>query len=172
MLQLFALLAQQPTDKPAGGLFGDPTMLIMMALIFVAFYFIVIMPMKRREKKEREDLFTKLKKNDEVLTASGIIGLIAMVKDDEVILKVDESSNVRLRVLKSSIVRVMNTKDATGQEGQAAENARAATPPAKKSRVRGVVLGKVGEVRPRRGTDIAFCCRFCAGDRAARIAHR
>ena len=57
--------------------------------------------------KEKEDLFTKLKKNDEVLTAAGIIGIVAMIKDnDEVVLKVDESSNVRLRVTRSSITRV------------------------------------------------------------------
>jgi preprotein translocase subunit YajC len=135
MMQLFALLAQTPEKAPPSGPFGDPSLLIMMALIFVAFYLIVIMPMKRREKKEREDLFTKMKKNDEVLTASGIIGIIAMVKDDEVVLKVDESSNVRLRVLKSSIVRVLNpkepAKDTAGQVAQASDSVKAGTPPAK-----------------------------------------
>ena len=79
-----------------------------------------------------------MKKNDEVLTASGIIGIIAMVKDDEVVLKVDESSNVRLRVLKSSIVRVLNPKEpakdgsgTTGQDAQASDSVKAGTPPAK-----------------------------------------
>jgi preprotein translocase subunit YajC len=134
MLQLFALLAQQPETKAPPGPFGDPTLLIMMALIFVAFYVIVIMPMKRREKKERESLFSNMKKNDEVVTASGIIGIVAIVKDDEVVLKVDESSNVRLRVLKSSIVRILNAKegakDASASDAQS-ENVKAGTPPAK-----------------------------------------
>ena len=62
-------------------------------------------------QKERDSLVTSMKKNDEVLTASGIIGIIAQVKDDEVILKVDESSNVRLRVLKSAIVRIVKPKE-------------------------------------------------------------
>jgi preprotein translocase subunit YajC len=106
---LVALQDQTDNKQPQG--FGDPTFLVLMAAIFVAFYFIIIMPMKRREKKERDDLFSKLKKNDEVLTASGIIGIVAMVKDDEVVLKVDESSNVRLRVLKSSIARILNPKE-------------------------------------------------------------
>jgi preprotein translocase subunit YajC len=130
MLQLFALLAQEPK---ATGPFGDATFLILMLLVFAAFYVIMILPMKRREKKEREDLFSKMKKNDEVLTASGIIGIVAMVKDDEVVLKVDESSNVRLRVLKTSIVRILNPKDApaTGQDAQAPENVKAGAPPAK-----------------------------------------
>jgi preprotein translocase subunit YajC len=108
---LTTLIAQQEPPKEAPQGLGDPTILILMAAIFVAFYIIVIMPMKRREKKEREDLFTKLKKNDEVVTAAGIIGIVAQVKDDEVILKVDESSNVRLRVLKSTIARILNPKE-------------------------------------------------------------
>ena len=90
--------------------------------------------MKRREKKEREDLFTKLKKNDEVLTSSGLIGIVAMVKDDEVILKVDESSIVaHLRVLKSTIVQIRNPKDAAIASPDAAvsNNVKAGSPPGK-----------------------------------------
>lgn len=114
MLSLLALVAQETAPKQPSGPFGDASVLILMAGIFMAFYFLVIMPMKRREKKEREDLFSKLKKNDEVLTASGILGVVASVKDDEVTLKVDDSSNVRIRVLKSAIVQIRNPKDPAG----------------------------------------------------------
>jgi preprotein translocase subunit YajC len=133
MFQMLALFAQETSEKGPPPAF-DPTLLIMMAGIFAAFYFIVILPGRRREKKEREDLFTKLKKNDEVLTSSGLIGIVAMVKDDEVILKVDESSNVRLRVLKSAIVRIMNPKDApagAGQDAATGNSVKAGSPPAK-----------------------------------------
>jgi preprotein translocase subunit YajC len=111
---------------PPGGLFGDPSLVLMLGLMFAAFFFIVILPQRRREKKDREDLFGKLKKNDEVLTSSGIIGIVAFIKDDEVVLKVDESSNTRLRVLKSTILRVLNPKDGpgkTGADSKAAEGA-------------------------------------------------
>ncbi len=73
---------------------GGISPLILMGAIFAAFWFLLIRPMKQKEKKERESLFSSLKKNDEVLTASGIIGIVAQVKDDEVVLKVDESANV------------------------------------------------------------------------------
>jgi len=127
MTHLTALVAEQPPEpmkeqKEQQG-FGDPTVLILMAGLFVAFYVIIIMPMKRREKKDRADLFSKLKKNDEVLTSSGIIGIVAMVKDDEVVLKVDESSNVRLRVLKSTIARILNPKE-PAKETSEARNAK------------------------------------------------
>ena len=46
------------------------------------------------------------------------LGLVASIndKEDEVTLKVDESSNVRLRVLKSSIVRIVNPEENKDQK--------------------------------------------------------
>jgi preprotein translocase subunit YajC len=110
-----ALVAQDQTgkDNAQGQPVGDWTLPFLMIAIVGAFFVIVILPARRREKKEREDLLSKMKKNDEVLTASGIIGIIAMIKDDEVVLKVDESSNVRIRVLKSAIARILNPKEPT-----------------------------------------------------------
>jgi preprotein translocase subunit YajC len=139
MHYLFALLAQETSKSPGNqGLFEASPILLMAAIAFAG-YFILIRPMKNREKKEREELFANLKKNDEVLTASGIIGIIAIIKDNEVVLKVDESSNVRLRVLKSSIVRVLNPKEAvkdaakSGPDAGALESVKAGSPPAGKS---------------------------------------
>jgi preprotein translocase subunit YajC len=135
------LLAQKDSGGgDGGGMLGALGPILPMILIFAAFYFLVIMPMKRREKRDREDLLTKLKKNDEVVTYSGIIGIVAMVKDnDEVVLKVDESSNVRLRILKSSIVRIIPPKEpakegataASAQGAATGDNVKAGTPPAK-----------------------------------------
>ena len=50
-----------------------------------------------------------LKKNDRVITAGGVYGVVTNVhrEADEVTLKVDESSNVKLRVTLSSIARVL-----------------------------------------------------------------
>ena len=136
MHQALVLVAQQSSEKPPSSPFGDSSILLLMVGLFAAFYFIILMPMKRREKKEREGLFTKLKKNDEVLTSSGLIGIVAMIKDDEVVLKVDESSNVRLRVLKSTIAQIRNPKEAAkdaagkpGQDARASDNVKAGTPP-------------------------------------------
>src|SRR5207244_3659493 len=51
MHQLLFLLAQQSSDKPPAGPFGDSSNLLLMVGLFAAFYFIILMPMKRREKK-------------------------------------------------------------------------------------------------------------------------
>jgi preprotein translocase subunit YajC len=114
---VIALFAQEGGGKPAPGPGGDFSPLLLMGLVIAAFYFIVLLPKNRKDKRDRDELFAKLKKNDEVLTASGIIGTVAFIKDDEVVLKVDESSNTRIRVLKSTIQRVLNPKDAAAKSG-------------------------------------------------------
>jgi preprotein translocase subunit YajC len=107
MFNPLVLLAQAQTpDGPPPWISFAP-----LIVIFALFYFLIILPAKRNEKRQREDLLSKLKKNDEVLTSAGIIGIVANIKDDEVTLKIDETSNAKLRVLKSSLVRIMNPKD-------------------------------------------------------------
>jgi preprotein translocase subunit YajC len=98
--------AAAPASNPFGLLFP-------LLIMGVFLYFLAIRPMRKQEK-ERKGLLETLKKNDRVVTSGGIIGVIANIrdKDDEVTLKVDENSNVRLRVTRSSIVRVLSDKDA------------------------------------------------------------
>ncbi len=113
---LMLLLAQAgdgkeaPKEAPPGieGLLHNPLLLFL--ALGIMFVFIVLLPQQRREKKQREALLGALKKNDEVLTAAGIIGVVSNIKEgvDEVTLKIDD--NARIRVLKSSIVKIM-TKD-------------------------------------------------------------
>ena len=112
MISLFALLAQAADDKGGGG-GGLGGMLIPLVLMGVAFYFILVMPM-RRQQKQQQSLMSNIKVKDKVVTNSGIIGVIFSipekkdddVKEEEVILKVDDNAGTRIRVLKSSIVRV------------------------------------------------------------------
>jgi preprotein translocase subunit YajC len=114
MLIGLVLLAQQSSETspaPQGNpLLGLPVILI----IFGLFWLLMIRPNMKRQERERQTLLSALKKNDKVVTSSGIIGIVASIKDkeDEVTLKVDESSNVRLRMTKSSIVRILGADEA------------------------------------------------------------
>jgi preprotein translocase subunit YajC len=113
MLSHLLLLAQQSSETstaPQGSLLFS---LLPLMVIVGLFWFLMVRPMKRQEH-ERQSLLSALKKNDKVVTSGGIIGIVAAVKDkeDEVTLKVDESSNVRLRVTKSSIVRILGGEEA------------------------------------------------------------
>ncbi len=61
----------------------------------------------RREKKKFEEMMSSIKKNDQVRTASGIIGSVVEVKPDVVVLKVDENSNTKITVARAKIEAVM-----------------------------------------------------------------
>jgi preprotein translocase subunit YajC len=61
---------------------------------------------QRKQQKEHRNLLSNLKKNDEVVTASGIHGTIVNVKDTTVILRVDE--NVKIEVDKIFIAALKN----------------------------------------------------------------
>src|SRR5262249_62313496 len=98
--------------------------------LFGLFYFLVIMPMKRKERQQREAIFSALKKNDRVLTGAGIIGTVISIKDkeDEVTLRIDDTTNARLTVLKSTIVKIYTKEDA-GKGGESSTAVKAGSPP-------------------------------------------
>lgn len=81
-------------------------------MIGVLFYLMIIRPQNRKQA-ELKSMLGALKKNDRVVTAGGIYGTIvnAPKDSDDVTIKVDESTNTRLRVQRSSISRVI-TADA------------------------------------------------------------
>jgi len=79
-------------------------LIVQFLLIGVIFYFLLIRPQKAEEKK-RLELLSKLNKNDEVITSSGIHGTIVSVKDKTVILRVDD--NVKIEMEKAAVVTVV-----------------------------------------------------------------
>jgi preprotein translocase subunit YajC len=70
------------------------------ALILAIFYFIILMPMKKRQKKV-QDFQGALKVGDRVITTSGIYGQIAKLNDQSVQLQV--ADKVRIEVARASI---------------------------------------------------------------------
>ena len=92
-----------PEGAPSWSNFMLPVMLVLIG------YFVLFRPM-RQQQKQQQSLIAGLRKNDEVLTSAGIYGIVVSIKEkgDEVALKIDDGSPVRLRVSKSSIVRVLN----------------------------------------------------------------
>jgi preprotein translocase subunit YajC len=110
---LWLLLAAE--NPGAGGFFGLTNAMFPLIIIFVLFYFMLIRP-ERRRKAEMARMLENLKNKDRVVTAGGIKGVIVNVQQnsDEVTLRVDENTNTKLRVLRSSIARVIRDDDAEG----------------------------------------------------------
>jgi preprotein translocase subunit YajC len=70
--------------------------------IFVIMYFILFREPRKRQRQQQQ-MIQSIKKNDKVRTVGGIIGIVVDVKDDEIVLKVDESNNTKIRVMASAI---------------------------------------------------------------------
>ena len=71
-------------------------------LIFVIFYFFLIRPQQKRQK-EHTNLIDSLKKGDRVVTAGGILGTITSIQNDYVVLKIGDSDNTKIEIMKSSV---------------------------------------------------------------------
>jgi preprotein translocase subunit YajC len=100
-------------QAPGGGLAG---MLVPMLLIFGVMYLLVIRPQSKRAK-ETQKMLAELRKGDEVVTTGGVIGRISGMKDNEVILQVQEG--VRLRVQRSAVTgRLKPTPDSPKTEAK------------------------------------------------------
>ncbi len=82
-----------------GNFLGSP--IIMLVVIFALFYFLIILPQKRKQR-EMKDMLESLKKGDKVITQGGIVGTISSITDEEVQLKVSE--NVKITFLKNAIL--------------------------------------------------------------------
>lgn len=78
--------------------------LIMIAAIFVMFYFMLIRPQNKKAKEHR-DLLSRLKKGDEVVTSGGILAKIVSL--DEQFVKVSISEGVEMNIQKSAVVTVL-----------------------------------------------------------------
>jgi len=92
------------SGNPMGSLFF--TVIVPFAGIFLIFYFLMIRP-QRKTEKERQAMLKALKKNDKVVTIGGIHGVVANVGEKKVVLKIDESKDVRVNFSRSAIARVV-----------------------------------------------------------------
>jgi preprotein translocase subunit YajC len=82
---------------------GAPWMnLLPLVLIFVVMYLLLLRG-PRKQEQQRKQMVQSLKKNDHVRTIGGIYGVVMDVKGDEVVLKVDEANNTKMRVSMSAI---------------------------------------------------------------------
>jgi preprotein translocase subunit YajC len=92
---------QQPPAPPS--LFGAlMDMLPMLAICYLIFYFMVIRPQDRKSKQHKA-LLDSMKKGDSVVTSSGMIGTVAAVNTDNILLEL--APNVKVKFLRGHIVR-------------------------------------------------------------------
>jgi preprotein translocase subunit YajC len=85
---------------------NDPfiSTLVPLVLLFGIFYFLLIRPQQQRIKTHAQ-MVEAVRRGDTVVTAGGLIGKVAKVKDDGELM-VEIADNVQVRVLKSTLTEV------------------------------------------------------------------
>ena len=78
-------------------------------LMFVIFYFVLLAPMRKQQKKQKE-MLSALKKGDRVVTSGGIHGTIAQVEDQVVWVKIADTAKIKMD--RSAISRITGETDA------------------------------------------------------------
>jgi preprotein translocase subunit YajC len=83
--------ASAQTSSPFGGIISFAPII----LIGVMFYFLIIHP-QNKERKKREELLKGIQRGDRVLTRGGIYGIVADIKDQILVLKINENSKIEV----------------------------------------------------------------------------
>jgi preprotein translocase subunit YajC len=103
-MQFFFAIAMQAPGGGMGWLSIAP-----LIFIFGIFYFLLILPQQRRQKKWTA-MLDALKTGDKVVTSGGLRGTIMALKDDSVHLRVPPN-NLVLEVTKASVTQVTTTEE-------------------------------------------------------------
>jgi len=94
-----------PRKQPPKGLFDSGIIWVLM-LMFVVIYFVMMRPQKKKQQQHKQ-MLDNLKKNDRIRTIGGIIGTVVDVRNDEVVVKIDEANNTKIRFQRSAIGTVI-----------------------------------------------------------------
>jgi preprotein translocase subunit YajC len=101
-------------DAPAGGITDAlfSTYALPLGAMLLLMYFMLLRP-EQKKRKEVEQTLSSLKKNDHIVTIGGICGTVVNISPGSqfITIKVDESNNTRLKILRSAVARVGEVED-------------------------------------------------------------
>jgi len=83
--------------------------IVMMVAVFAIFYFLMIMPQQRKQKKWAE-MLTQIKPGDKVVTSGGLSGVVMSAKDETLVLRLPPD-NIKLEVVRSSVVTLTTNEE-------------------------------------------------------------
>ena len=82
------------------------TSLVPLVLIFVIFYFLLIRPQQKRAKEHRA-MVDGLRRNDQIVTAGGIVAKVKRVKEGDEEIDVEIAPDVTVKIYRSTITTVL-----------------------------------------------------------------
>lgn len=83
--------------------------LIITVAFFAIFYFMIIMPQRKREKQTKA-MLQALKVGDEIVTYGGILGNITIIKDDTITVETS-ADRTKIMLERNSVRAVLNKKE-------------------------------------------------------------
>ena len=101
---------------PAQGAPSPWVQLLPFALVLAIFYFVILLPMKRKQQKV-DTFLSALKSGDRIVTSGGMYGTITRVNDQSVQLQV--ADKVRVEVSRNAIVGYQGQEPVAPEAGQA-----------------------------------------------------
>jgi preprotein translocase subunit YajC len=105
----------QPADTTPPPWWADPRYMFYGVLILgVIFIFTSSGRATRQQEKRHQQLLAGLKRGDRVQTIGGILGSVVETRENEVVIKVDEGTNTKIRVVRDAIKKV-----SSGDESEA-----------------------------------------------------
>ena len=111
MLGLLIAQGEPPANGASSGADSGAMYRTFGMIAVIAVIWIVMMWLPQRKEQQRtKSMLDGLKKNDRVLLSSGIIGIVmtAQPEDKFIVLRVDETTGAKLRVLRSAVVQVVS----------------------------------------------------------------
>jgi len=125
----FIPFLQASSASTSGSLVGS---VVPFLLIIVIFYFFLIRPQNKKQK-ETEKMLKALKKGDKVITIGGIHGTVSSVKENTVIVKVDENCKLEFNRSAISSVELSDEEKAKLEEAKKAKKGKKSSEPAEET---------------------------------------
>ena len=112
-----ALLAEGEANAPPG--FSS---LMPFFFILPVIFFLMVWRPQKRERMQFEAMIKALKKNDRILTSSGMYGVVVNVQPEanELTIRIDETNNTKVRIQLTSVAKVLGG-DAAPTDGKDAK---------------------------------------------------
>lgn len=98
--------------------------LVPVVLIFVVFYFFLIRPQEKR-RRQQDELVGSVKKGEEIITNSGIFGIVTQINDNDNTVEVEIAKDTRVKILKTAISNITSRKKDTTSSKETSKSKKA-----------------------------------------------
>lgn len=96
--------------KLQSSIFDGFSILVPTILIFIVFHFLLFRPQEKK-KREHESMVGSVKKGEEVVTNSGIFGVITKINDSDNTAMMNIAKDIEVKILKTSIVDIVSRRE-------------------------------------------------------------